>query len=375
MGFWKFFLFVVLASAGLCYIYLLRKIYVLNFVSFLCSHSKFKRLILSLALVTGISVSISLLMGIINAVVCIIYICLIWILIEVLGKCLCLISRKKIKLTTDTLALVAILCSILALSCGWYLDHHVFKTTYTIRNSKIDKSIKVAMFADSHIGTTFDAQGFSKHMDKIEQENPDILLIVGDFVDDSTPKDMMIACIQRLSKFKSKYGVFFVMGNHDPGYYGASVRGYSELELIDQLEKNFVHVLKDEAKLIGDKIYVIGRKDFSSVRKDPNGRKRVDELISGLDSSKFLLIMDHQPVEYDQAIASKIDLVVSGHTHGGQLFPFNQAVKWFSTNEMVYGLKKKEDTNFIVSSGLSDWALKFKTGTKSEFVIINIEGK
>lgn len=373
MGFWKVFLLVVLTSASLCYIYLLRKIYVLKFVSFLCSYSKIKRLVLSLALVTGISVSISLLIGIINAVVCIIYICLIWILIEVLGRCLCLISRKKIKLSADTLAVVAVVCSVVVLSCGWYLDHHVFKTTYTIKSSKIGEHIKIAMFSDSHIGTTFDTKGFSRHMDRIEQENPDMLFIVGDFVDDSTPKDMMIACIQRLSKFKSKYGVFFVMGNHDPGYYGASIRGYSELELIDQLEKNSVHVLKDQTQLIGDRIYVIGRKDFSSVRKDSNGRKRVDELVSTLDSSKFLILMDHQPVEYDQAIASKIDLVVSGHTHGGQLFPFNQAVKWLSTNEMVYGLEKKENTNFIVSSGLSDWALKFKTGTKSEFVIINIE--
>ena len=57
--------------------------------------------------------------------------------------------------------------------------------------------------------------------------------------------------------------------------------------------------------------------------------------------------MDHQPVEYDDVIASKIDLQVSGHTHGGQLFPFNQAVKWFGGNEMVYGMEKRGDTNFF----------------------------
>ncbi len=367
MGMWRILLSVVLVITGLCYIYILRKVYKLKIISFLCSDSKVRKLILTIALVTGISVSISLLLGTINAVVCIIYTCLIWLSVELLVGCLWLVTRKKIRISSDTRGLIALICTFATLSCGWYFDHHVFKTTYTIKSSKVDKNLKIAMFSDSHIGTTFDADGFSKHMDKIQEENPDILLIVGDFVDDSSSKDITVACIERLSKFKTKYGVFFVMGNHDKGYYSSHIRGYSETDLIGWLEKKFVTVLKDEVKLIDNRIYIIGRIDYSS------NRKKVDELTGGVDHSKFLLLMDHQPVEFEQDVSSKIDLVVSGHTHGGQLFPFNQAVKWIGRNQMVYGMEKRKDTTFIVSSGISDWALKFKTGTKSEFVIINIE--
>ena len=358
---------MVLAVTALCYIYLLVKVYRLKFISFLCSGSKIRKIILATALVTGISVSISLAIGTINAIVCDVYMCLIWLLVELLAGCLWLVSRRKIRISSDTRGLIALICTFATLSCGWYLDHHVFKTTYTIKSSKVDKNYKIAMFSDSHLGATFDATGFSKHMDKIQKENPDILLIVGDFVDDSSSKDMTVACIERLSKFKTKYGVFFVMGNHDKGYYGSRIRGYSETDLIGWLEKNSVSVLKDDIKLIDNEIYIIGRMDYSSTRK------KVDELIAGLDHSKFFLLMDHQPVQYDQDVTSKIDLVLSGHTHGGQFFPFNQVVKWFGGNEMVYGMEKREDTTFIVSSGISNWALKFKTGTKSEFVIINIE--
>lgn len=70
---------------------------------------------------------------------------------------------------------------------------------------------------------------------------------------------------------------------------------------------------------------------------------------------------------------AKVDLVLCGHTHGGQLFPFNQVGKWIKANDLVYGHEKRDETNFIVTSGISDWAIKFKTGTKSEYVMIDIK--
>ena len=86
-----------------------------------------------------------------------------------------------------------------------------------------------------------------------------------------------------------------------------------------------------------------------------------------------MIVLDHQPVEYDKEADTKVDLVLNGHTHGGQLFPFNQVGKWIKANDLVYGHEKRKNTDFIVTSGISDWAIKFKTGTKSEFVIINIK--
>ena len=83
--------------------------------------------------------------------------------------------------------------------------------------------------------------------------------------------------------------------------------------------------------------------------------------------------MDHQPTDYANEAAAGVDLVLSGHTHGGQLFPVNHVGDWFGINDRTYGYERRNNTDFIVTSGISCWEIKFKTGTKSEFVIIDLE--
>ena len=100
----------------------------------------------------------------------------------------------------------------------------------------------------------------------------------------------------------------------------------------------------------------------------------MEELVSGLDSDKYTIVLDHQPHDYSAQTAAGVDLVLSGHTHGGQLFPVNYMGEWTKENEKTYGLATRQNTNFIVTSGISDWAIKFKTGCKSEYVVIDVLG-
>lgn len=81
--------------------------------------------------------------------------------------------------------------------------------------------------------------------------------------------------------------------------------------------------------------------------------------------------------DYEAQKDANVDLVLSGHTHGGQLFPLMTIENHsnIAEDDRVYGYEKSENTNFIVTSGISDWAIKFKTGCKSEYLIINIEGQ
>ena len=175
-----------------------------------------------------------------------------------------------------------------------------------------------------------------------------------------------------MGSLQTTYGVYFVFGNHDKGYYGALRRGFGAAELIAELEKNGVKVLRDETVLIGDTLYLVGRKDYSVEREQRGNRQSMAELTAGLDKSKFILVADHQPTDYANQEKAEVDLVFSGHTHGGQLFPFNQVGKWIGANDMIYGHEKRGKTNFIVTSGISDWAIKFKTGTKSEYTVIRL---
>ena len=306
-----------------------------------------------------------------NAIVCAIYFALIWLVGDAVFFIVEKIRHKPFeKYFAGAFAVVA---SLAALSCGWYLNHNVWQKTYVIETDKAVEDIKIIMFADSHVGTTFKAEGFAEHIAAMQAQNPDMVIVAGDFVDDDTSRSDMIAAAKSLGEMKTTYGVYFVFGNHDKGYYGAARRGFSAQELIAELEKNGVRVLRDEIELAGNMFYVIGRKDFSVEKEQGGKRKSMQNLVKDLDSDKYMIVADHQPADYKNQAAAKVDLVLSGHTHGGQLFPFNRVGKWIGANDMIYGHKKRKDTNFIVTSGLSDWAIKFKTGCRSEYVTVLVK--
>ena len=259
---------------------------------------------------------------------------------------------------------LAIVTSVVYLAVGYYLLHHVWQKDYDLKTDK-QVSLKIAMFADSHLSTTFDGDGFAEHMKTIEAQDPDIVLIPGDFVDDWSKKDDMLKACEVLGKMKVKYGVWYSYGNHDEGFTNS--RDFTAAELEQALLDNGIHILSDEYELVNNSFYVVGRKDSSL-----GERKTMDELLEGVDTSKYIIVLDHEPNDYDNEAASSADLVVSGHTHGGQLFPVTYVSEWFGINDRTYGYEKRNGTDFIVTSGISDWEIQLKTGTKSEYVMINI---
>ncbi len=333
--------------------------------------SKTKYILFCSLVAIGFAGAIALCLDIVNAIVCVLYFAMIWAATDFVFW-----AVQKTGLFTFEhyyAGWTALAIGVLALSAGWYLDHHVWQTSYELKTAKDVPDLKVAMFADSHIGTTFDAEGFAKHLETIQAQNPDIVVVVGDYVDDGTKKEDMIKSSEALGRMKTKYGVFFVSGNHDKGYYGPAYRGFSEQELFDELQKNNIKILRDETVSINDAFYLIGRRDFSEVKERKGARKSMEELVKDLDKSKYMIVLDHQPTDFKKQAEAKVDLVLCGHTHGGQLFPFNQVGKWIKANDLIYGHEKRDETNFIVTSGISDWAIKFKTGTKSEYVMIDIK--
>ncbi len=265
--------------------------------------------------------------------------------------------------------LVSIGLCLVYLVIGYILMHGVWETDYALSTDKQVGSIRIAQIADSHIGAGFDGKGFAKRLEKIQETEPDILVITGDFVDDYSMKEDMVDACEALANFKAKYGVYYCLGNHDMGYYGSSRRGYTGDELIAELEKAGVIVLRDESVLVDDRFYVIGRKDAGYGR---DSRLDTSELVKGLDRDKYMIVLDHQPTDYDGEAAAGVDLVLSGHTHGGQLWPLEYVQPLVSENDNVRGYERREATDFIVTDGISDWAVIFKTGCKSEFNIIDV---
>lgn len=313
--------------------------------------------------------------GQMNAIICILHLIVFWAVSDGIFA-LVKKSRKK-EFKRYYAGITAIVFTIVYLAAGWYGAHHVWEKNYTIETDKAVGNFRVALLSDSHTGTTFHGDGFSEHMKEIGKQNPDVVLVAGDFVDDDTTKEDMIRCCQALGEMKTTYGVYYVFGNHDKGYYPSDYRGYRGDDLIAELEKNGVTVLQDQNVLIDNRVYIIGRQDRSEDVEKGKGRADMATLTQDLDDSKFSIVMDHQPADYEAQAASGVDLVVSGHTHGGQLFPLMniENLTGLGGDDKVYGYEKRGNTNFIVTSGISDWAIKFKTGCRSEYVLIDIQGK
>jgi hypothetical protein len=120
--------------------------------------------------------------------------------------------------------------------------------------------------------------------------------------------------------------------------------------------------------IAGESIQIVGRDD-----KTNSKRATLREILKDIDREKPIILMDHQPFNLEQAQNEEVDLQLSGHTHNGQFWPGSLIVKWMY--ELSYGYKSKGDTHYYVSSGIGLWGPKFRIGTKSEIVVIDLKSK
>ena len=271
---------------------------------------------------------------------------------------------------------IPIFLTIVILILGYFNLHNVVATKYTIYT---DKSIrndgyKVALLADIHYGVSIDDNELLEKCIEISSKNPDIVILCGDMVDNLTTKEQMNSLFNHLSTIKSQYGIFYVHGNHDRPMSMINSE-YSEQDLIESIENNGIKILKDDIAQITDDFVIIGRED-RSVDRSQNKRLSIKELISQVDKQDFILTLDHQPNEYNENANAGTDLLLSGHTHGGQIFPLDIIQEIIPFNDGVYGLYQLDNNSqAIVTSGVAGWAFPVKTAAPAEYVIIDIKAK
>jgi len=128
--------------------------------------------------------------------------------------------------------------------------------------------------------------------------------------------------------------------------------------------------LADESYEINDDFVIIGRGD-AAFSKDAN-RESGQDLIRTIDKNKFILLLDHQPIELKKNSQLGFDLQLSGHTHAGQIWPTGLLGQMFGLVELNYGYEKIGDFQIIVSSGMSGWGYPVRTEAHSEYDVIDI---
>lgn len=273
--------------------------------------------------------------------------------------------------------IVPILAASILVGFCYYNMMHVVETDYVVTTEKPLNhqgagQYRVALLADWHYGVAGGMNEVASICERVSKKKPDVIILCGDLVDENTTKEEMEELFQQIGNMKSKYGIFYVYGNHDRQRYKENP-AFSEMELADNITSAGITILQDEVVSITNHFTLVGREDVSY--RGRQGRKSLKELFSEVDKNDFLMVLDHQPTDYSENLENGTDLLLSGHTHGGQLWPGNLIFEWFHINDAVYGKTTWTDNPLqaIVSSGVAGWQFPIKNSAPAEYVIIDIK--
>lgn len=281
-------------------------------------------------------------------------------------------------------ALVGIVITASVASFSIYGAIHANRIQVNPYEVSIDKScgerdeLKIVLAADLHLGYSFGERQMRQMVKKINAQSPDLVLIAGDIFDndyDALQNPDRIA--QVLSGLKSTYGTYGVFGNHDVterllGGFSVSSKDKDirDPRFDEFAEKAGIQILDDEVLCIEDDFYLVGRLDASKPGDGSTNRKSPEELLTGLDQTKPIIVMEHQPKQLDELADAGADMQLCGHTHDGQLFPGNLTIGLMWEN--ACGHLKKGDMHSIVTSGVGVWGPAMRVGTNSEICPITV---
>lgn len=266
--------------------------------------------------------------------------------------------------------LIPVVTVFFILLYGFLNIENIVKTEYTVQTDKDISDYKIVLITDTHYATIQDTDILKDSISEINAENPDIVILGGDIVEEGTSKEKMREVFEVFQEIKSNYGVFYIYGNHDRQPY-TNKRTYTDEELAQAIIENGIIILEDNFTEINGELILVGRGD--AAWRNDSGRASIDRLLSGTDMEKYIIVADHQPVEAEENNASGVDLELSGHTHAGQIWPTKY---FFDMMKMLrYGKYQEGDCTVIVSSGFAGWQYPIRTQEHCEYVVVNIQGK
>lgn len=241
------------------------------------------------------------------------------------------------------------------------------------------KEMKMILIGDLHLSVNSHLKTIEKMVDMINEEDADVIVIAGDIFTSSyaglrDPEKYA----QVLRGLKSREGVYAVYGNHDVEetlFGGFPITPISQAFRTKEMEAFFKEcgftVLYDETvDLAGGAVQLVGRVDGEKAGDGTALRMSPQEVLSGVDTSKPVVVLQHEPVEFEALKKSGADLAVCGHTHAGQIFPGNLIVPFF--NENAYGYKVLGGLDTVVTSGIGYYGPPMRVGTDSEVMVLNL---
>ena len=223
----------------------------------------------------------------------------------------------------------------------------------------------VVLVSDIHLGMMISNGKLNKLVELVNQQNADLVLLAGDVFDEDLGPVIQNNMGDLLKNLRAKQGVYAILGNHE--FFGNADAAQK------YLENHNITVLRDSTVTLQNGITIVGREDITGQRMNGKPRKSIEKLLAGIDTEKPVFMLDHQPYKLADVATHNIDLQVSGHTHHGQMWPFNYITG--AMFEISRGYGKINDTHFYVSSGFGTWGPPIRTNSRSEIIVLEITGK
>lgn len=235
--------------------------------------------------------------------------------------------------------------------------HPVVNKIEIALNKPISRPLRMVVVSDVHLGYATGKKQLGKYVELINAQQPDVVLILGDLIDNDVTPVRVNHMEEELNKIRAAQGVYMVPGNHE------YISGIHEVEQF--LHSTHIVMLRDSVITLSNGVQIVGRDDRHHKRRLP-----LADIVKKADSSQPIVMLDHQPYKIAKKDSLGVDVQLSGHTHRGQVFPMNLLVD--AMYEQSHGYKKWPHSHVYVSCGLSLWGPPFRIGTNSDIAVITL---
>ena len=293
-------------------------------------------------------------------------------------------SKKKggVPHGAAAMLIIPLIVTVAVNLAGSQTAHDVKVTNYSIEKEKLGltEPARIVLFADTHIGVNSTPKIYEDMVDRINEQDADLVVVAGDLVTSSfgAMRDPeTYASIMR--GIESKYGVYAVYGNHDvdePLLGGFTYAGKENAKRNPAME-GWVSdcgwkLLTDDVMRIPELngLVIAGRRDESRPGEGYDERAPLSDLLKETDPDDSILLLQHEPSDLYELDEYGVDLSVSGHTHDGQIFPGNIITKILT--EQSYGMENWGDAIAVVTSGVGYYGPPIRVCTISEIVVIDL---
>ncbi|MFC1564918.1 metallophosphoesterase [candidate division KSB1 bacterium] len=215
----------------------------------------------------------------------------------------------------------------------------------------------IIQLSDLHLGDLLDMNWFENIIRRIEEIDPDIVVMTGDIFEHDFSEDDRIASL--IDRMDPEYGIFAVTGNHE---YYTGIERFREI-----ISKTSIKVLYNEKYRIGDIINIVGINDNEGSNSDYGGPD-LENALDGSDGALPVVLLSHRPGNFEDNVDKGVDLQLSGHTHSGQIPPIEWFVRLYY--KYYYGLYNYKNSYLYTSSGTGVWGMKMRFLSRSEIVKI-----